>query len=103
MLTAARFDGQGAFEYGFADELADDATGLEEIESSLKDQLNRCAPGAVADAKALILALNGVTDSEQIIDIAANNFADRVQSPEALEGLSSFFEKRQPNWVAADS
>lgn len=103
MLTAARFDAQGALEYGFADELADDASGLEEIEKSLKAQIQRCAPGAVADSKALILALNGVTNPEQIIEIAANNFADRVQSPEALEGISAFFEKRKPNWVSRES
>lgn len=100
MLTAARFDGAGALKVGFADDLGDDAAALEALESQLRKQLLSCAPGAVADSKALILALNGVTDRSQIIDIAAQNFADRVQSPEALEGISSFFEKRKPSWAS---
>ena len=103
MLTAARFDGDGAFKLGFADELGDDAAALEQKEAAIKAQLQQCAPGAVADSKALILALNGVTDTNQVIDIAANNFADRVQSSEALEGISSFFEKRSPAWAPSDT
>ncbi len=99
MLTAARFDGVGALDVGFADELGDDMAELDALEMQLRKQLLSCAPGAVADSKALILALNGVTDRDQIIDIAAQNFADRVQSSEALEGISSFFEKRKPSWV----
>lgn len=99
MLTAAKFDGNGALKVGFADELGADAAALEVLEIQIRKQLLRCAPGAVADTKALILALNGVTDPDQVIDMAAQNFADRVQSPEALEGISSFFEKRKPSWV----
>lgn len=100
MLTAARFDGTGALAVGFADELGDGAEALETLETQLRKQLLGCAPGAVADTKALILALNSVTDPDQVIDIAAQNFADRTQSPEALEGISSFFEKRKPSWVS---
>ena len=92
-----------AFKLGFADERGDAAAALEQKEAAIKAQLQQCAPGAVADSKALILALNGVTDTNQVIDIAANNFADRVQSSEALEGISSFFEKRSPAWAPSDT
>ena len=99
MLTAAKFDGAGALEIGFADELRNDLSELEAVEMQIRKQLLSCAPGAVADSKALILALNKVSDADQVIELAAQNFADRVQSPEALEGIGSFFEKRKPAWV----
>lgn len=101
MLTAARFDGEAALKYGFADELADNSAALEALELDIKKMVLACAPGAIADTKALILALRGVTDSDQTVGIAAQNFADRMQSPEAKEGISAFFEKRKPSWFSS--
>lgn len=97
MLTAARFDGNSAYQYGFADLLGDTVEELEAHESQIRAQVFGCAPGAIADTKALILQLKDASHSE-LIGIAAENFADRVESPEALEGISSFFEKRKPSW-----
>ncbi len=57
MLTAARFDGREAAELGFADFLAEDADGLNAIEARIRSQVLKCAPGAVADTKQLILAI----------------------------------------------
>lgn len=98
MLTAARFDGTDAQRYGFADEIATGTAALAAVELRIKKQVLACAPGAIADSKALILALYKSSDGERNIQIAAQNFADRVQSPEAQEGISSFFEKRKPSW-----
>lgn len=99
MLTAARFDAQQAFEVGFVDELADSVAALTDIEKQLQKQVLSCAPGAIADTKRLLRDLAGQTESAQMIAIAAENFADRVASPEALEGIASFFEKRRPSWA----
>ncbi len=97
MLTAARFDGDGAYQHGFADEVAADVQALESLEAELKKQIARCAPGAIADTKALLHALKDASP-ERIIEIAASNFADRVKSGEAAEGISAFFDKRSPCW-----
>lgn len=99
MLTAARFDATLACEYGFVDELATDATALSEIEWQLRKQVLGCAPGAIADTKRLLRDLSDNADPQRVTDIASENFADRVESAEALEGISAFFDKRRPSWV----
>jgi isohexenylglutaconyl-CoA hydratase len=98
MLTAARFDGTKAHELGFADFIADDVPGLEAIEMQLRKQVLGAAPGAVAATKELLGQISG-QPREKVIRLAAENFADRMVSDEAREGIASFFEKRKPNWV----
>ncbi|OED39645.1 enoyl-CoA hydratase [Chromatiales bacterium (ex Bugula neritina AB1)] len=98
MLTAAGFNGEGAFSYGFADELACGTEDLENLEARLKKRVAGCAPGAIAETKTLLRDLNNASPGH-LIEIAADNFADRVQSPEALEGINSFFDKRKPSWA----
>jgi isohexenylglutaconyl-CoA hydratase len=98
MLTAARFDGAEAHTLGFADFVAEGAAALEAIETRIKVQVLKCAPGAIADTKALILALPRL-DREQTVHVAAENFAGRMHSDEAREGVASFIEKRKPRWV----
>ena len=98
MLTAARFNGEEAHALGFADFIADDVTGLEAIEMQIRKQVLGAAPGAVAATKELIGQIEGKPRNE-VIQLAAENFADRMVSDEAKEGVASFFEKRKPNWV----
>lgn len=99
MLTAARFDGREAGQLGFADFVAEGAEALEKIEMQIRAQVLKCAPGAIADTKALILAQPGMSRA-QIVQAAAENFAGRMLSEEAKEGVASFVEKRKPRWVA---
>ena len=100
MLTAARFDGREAGELGFADFFADDVAGMEAIEARLRKQVLACAPGAIASTKALIADLRG-RPREEVVQLAAENFADRMMTDEAKEGVASFFEKRRPSWAEA--
>ena len=97
MLTAARFDGKEAHELGFADFIADDVAGLEKIEMQLRKQVLGAAPGAVAATKELLIQIAG-KPRDEVIRLAAENFADRMVSDEAREGVASFFEKRKPSW-----
>lgn len=57
-----------------------------------------CAPGAVADAKALVRMLAG-GDKSHIQDATIAALVARWESPEAVEGISAFFEKRKPGWA----
>ncbi len=98
MLTAARFDGNGAHELGFADFVAEGVEALDGIEQQIRKQVLGCAPGAIADTKSLILALPGMTRDEAI-DAAAENFTGRLLSDEGREGVASFLEKRKPIWA----
>ncbi len=98
MLTAARFDAREAAAFGFADQVVEGVDALNAAELAIRKRVLGCAPGAVADLKALLRALPGLDRSGEI-QAAAENFADRMLSDEGREGVASFLEKRKPNWV----
>ena len=98
MLTGARFTGTEAVTVGLADFAAETLAELTEYELSIRAQVMRCAPGAVADTKALLVALPELS-RDVAVEAAAENFAGRMLSDEAKEGLTSFFEKRKPHWA----
>ena len=56
-----------------------------------------CAPGAMAEAKALMRDLAGRVTPEQV-ELAIDALARRWQSDEAREGVGAFFDKRAPSW-----
>jgi len=57
-----------------------------------------CAPGAVAEAKALVRELTpGLDSAAQERTIAA--LVARWESDEAREGLAAFFDRRSPHWL----
>tara|TARA_B100000686_G_scaffold100162_1_gene107422 strand:+ start:647 stop:1453 length:807 start_codon:yes stop_codon:yes gene_type:complete len=97
MLTAARFTGKEAFEMGLADFVAKDANDLRVIESEIKKGVMRCAPGANAITKDIVLATRHLS-REEMIQFAAKGFAERMLSDEGMEGIASFIEKRKPRW-----
>jgi len=102
MLTAGRFQGTDALRLGFADFVGPDRASLEQIEERIRTDVLKCAPGAIADTKRLILALPEL-DREQRIEVAAHTFADRFSSEEGREGIASFVEKRRPAWTLRQS
>ncbi|WP_420342653.1 crotonase/enoyl-CoA hydratase family protein [Paenirhodobacter sp.] len=56
-----------------------------------------CAPGAVADAKALVRMLGPRIDTE-VQEATIRALVARWESPEAAEGIAAFFDKRKPSW-----
>ena len=67
------------------------------IEAEITPYLS-CAPGAVAEAKALARALGPKIDRETI-EMSVDALVKRWASAEAEEGTSAFFGKRKANWV----
>ena len=67
------------------------------VEAEVAPYLN-CAPGAVAEAKALLRALTGSVTPEQV-DFAIDALARRWDSAEAQEGIAAFFDKRPAPWA----
>lgn len=94
MLTGARFNGTEAQALGLADYVTDD---LDAIEASVRKGVMKCAPGANAATKALILGSTTLT-RDDALDRAADSFAQCLRSDEGREGVASFLEKRTPNW-----
>ncbi|MGB6229909.1 MAG: enoyl-CoA hydratase-related protein [Litorimonas sp.] len=95
MLTGARFDGTEAGRIGLADYVTDD---LDAVEADMRKGVMRCAPGANAATKALILGSTTLSRDEAL-DRAADCFAACLRSEEGREGVASFMEKRKPEWA----
>ena len=58
----------------------------------------RAAPGAVAEAKALVRALSDGVDAAQVAR-SVEALVARWDSDEAAEGIAAFFDKRPPRWA----
>ncbi len=98
MLTGARFDGAEAYRLGLADFLVEDAASLDAQEAELRKNVLRCAPGANAVTKHIVLSVPYLNRGE-MLDLAADGFARCILSEEGREGIASFLEKRKPSWA----
>lgn len=99
MLTAARFGADEALRLGLADHLAADAAGLEAFEADIQRAVTRCAPGANAVTKEILLATKHL-EGEAMRILAADGFARCMLGAEGREGVAAFLEKRKPTWSA---
>lgn len=99
MLTGARFNGAEAARLGIADYVADDEHSLDDIAGDIRDAVKRCAPGANAATKQLVIGAKHL-NPEQMIDRAADAFATSITSDEGREGIMAFVQKRKPKWTA---
>lgn len=74
-------------------------TAADELDAAVEEECAAfldCAPGAVADAKALCLQLGG--DLAPMVDLTVNALADRWETEEARIGIGAFFAKETPPW-----
>ena len=60
--------------------------------------IDRCAPGANAATKRILLDV-GTRHVSQVLDDASLAFARALRGPEGQEGVSAFLEKRSAKWV----
>ena len=99
LLTAARFDGQEAGRLGFVHFVVEDAAALDDQCATVLQQARAGAPGAIAATKQIINA-TAQLDGDDLVQFAAEQFADCMLGDEAQEGLGAFAEKRKPAWSA---
>jgi isohexenylglutaconyl-CoA hydratase len=101
LLTAQRFDGREAKRLGFVHYVDDDAEAMNARLASLLEEVRRTAPGAVALTKQIIDASHRL-DEVQLVQFAAERFADAMLGDEAREGMEAFAEKRPARWASSD-
>lgn len=89
-LTGERFSAADALRLGLVHEMVE-ADKLDERLATIVDALLHGAPGAQRDFK------NEMRNAVTPLVIKRSN-ADIHRSPEAQEGITSFKEKRKPNW-----
>lgn len=98
MLTAAQLDGTEAGEIGIADYVVESPHDFAEIEQTIRKQVRGCAPNANAITKEVLLATRA-TRGDEMIKLAGKSFARCMLSDEGREGITSFLEKREPQWA----
>ena len=98
-LTGARFEAHEAGRLGLrVDLVCDDAAALEVTLKKILADIGRCAPGANAATKRLLLA-SLTTPREKLLDRAAKDFAACLRGEEGREGVSAFLEKQLARWA----
>lgn len=97
--TGRVFDADAAWSYGLVDEVFDDVAGLVAAQDALIEEMIPCAPGAVADAKALVNDFAFEKIDRGLIDDTARRIARRRVSDEGQEGVRAFLGKRKPGWA----
>lgn len=97
-LTGARFDGRTAHEIGLVSFLAESTKEMDEILKRVLNDVGRCAPGANAATKKIMLDTTHRALSDTLDD-AADAFATQLRGDEGQEGVKAFLEKRKAGWV----
>ena len=95
-LTGERFDGREAERIGLVHRAVVDGE-LDAAVDETVTQLLSSGPAAVASAKELIRSVEGVS-LEDAIPLTSRWIARLRSTPEAVEGMSAFLAKREPNW-----
>ncbi len=98
-MSGARLNGLEAAAMGIAHFAVTDAAALEAAVRDACNQILKCAPGAVAATKKLMLRAAGPSSIPELLDDAAERFAATVRGPESREATSAFVEKRKPSWL----
>jgi isohexenylglutaconyl-CoA hydratase len=101
-VTGGKLDGNAAREIGIVHEVYADDHALETGLAHTLAQIRRCAPGAVAVTKDIVISSLS-ENLEVLLDRAARDFAVAIRGPEGQEGTMAFIEKRDPKWARNDA
>jgi methylglutaconyl-CoA hydratase len=77
----------------------------EELDAKIKEIANALlhgGPNAQAAAKDLIRTVNNQPINDNLVEDTAHRIAHLRATPEALEGITAFIEKRAPAWITAE-
>jgi isohexenylglutaconyl-CoA hydratase len=98
-LMGERINGATALDLGLVHYQTEGADAMQAQLDDVLAKVKRCAPDANAVTKQLMLDV-GSTDLEALLDRAADDFSQAINSAEGKEGTAAFLEKRLPNWAS---
>ena len=98
-VTGGRLDASEALRLGLVHAVVHTTELQTELDNVLAEILV-CAPGALGATKAL-MAQARLQEPQSLVQAAAAIFSRAASSPEGLEGMTAFMQKRKPNWVPA--
>ncbi len=96
-LSCERFDAETARKMGLVHEICKTGT-MDDAAAPIIEGLLLSAPGSLRELKKLALEQAGITVDDATFEQLVRVHADKRRSAEALEGISSFLEKRPPTW-----
>ncbi len=97
ILTGEPIPAERAYELGLVSRLVGPGEALDEA-MRLAGQIAACAPMAVRESRAVVLA--AATESDDTLKAMSNDASRRVmQSDDIKEGLQAFIDKRAPVWT----
>ena len=98
-MQASRIRGEEALRIGFIEALVDRAEEVDAAVDAMIAEVMTTGPSAVTLSKELTLGFDRWTESDEALRDWTLDFTSRMRgSKEGQEGLSSFLEKRPPNW-----
>ena len=97
--TARAFTAADALKWGLVQEVVSDAAAFGPLVAVLGAAMKDCAPGAVAEAKALVNEVAERAIDHSLLEYTAHAIARRRGSAEGREGVAAFLEKRKPSWA----
>ena len=98
-MQASRIRGEEALRIGFIEALVDRAEEVDAAIDAMVAEVMTTGPSAVTLSKELTLGFDRWTESDEALRDWTLDFTSRMRgSKEGQEGLSSFLEKRPPNW-----
>ena len=98
-MQASRIDAEEALRTGFIERVVDEVESLSGTVEALSNEVLSTGPCAVTLAKELTLEFDRWSGSDDELRNFTLDFTSRMRgSDEGQEGLSSFLDKRQPNW-----
>ena len=98
LLLGESFTGEQAASWGIANGVLDDGVATLEKAAAMARRFQQLAPSAVAVSKQLMQA-PGREELRQVITAEGELFGQRLRSPEAIEALSAFMQRRQPDFA----
>ncbi|WP_281647680.1 enoyl-CoA hydratase-related protein [Parendozoicomonas sp. Alg238-R29] len=100
-LLGEKFSGEESVELGVSHDVYDSTEALEQALAEVIAKVQRCAPGANAVTKKLMLAVDK-KPMKELLDGAARDFSAAIQGPEGQEGTMAFVQKRLPAWAETE-
>jgi methylglutaconyl-CoA hydratase len=98
-MQASRIGADEALRIGFVERVVDSPSELEGAVEAIVAELMTTGPSAVTLAKELALGFDRWTQNDEALRLWTLDFTSRMRgSNEGQEGLSSFLEKRPPQW-----
>lgn len=99
MLSAERFSAAEAYRIGLLHEIVPGEEQLDDAIGEIIDSLLKGGPHAQAECKTLIRVISGQPIDESTIEETVQRITRVRSSPEGVEGLSAFLDKRTANWI----